>query len=241
MRIGFTGLGNLTLSAYNPELWNHPFAKKREEYSKSNIVITRELAAYEGWTDVEIRERGRRLAAEAGQTWIGPKEQVSRAEAETDDDDEGPGRRELRLRFWSGLNDFLASEHPDMARFEPRPSWTVRLPSGVRHIGLDLRFSLRHDYAGVDVWFWREASLPLWERIRQAPEAYDELLGAKLAFGQIEGRSRARMFVTLHMEDPRNPSSWPPVYAWLGERLSLLQERVLPRLRLEMDRSEAAS
>jgi hypothetical protein len=49
------------------------------------------------------------------------------------------------------------------------------------------------------------------------------------------------MFVTLPMQDPRNASTWPAVYAWLGERLSRLQERILPRLRLEMDRSEAAS
>ena len=91
------------------------------------------------------------------------------------------------------------------------------------------------------MWFWRAASLPLWERIRQAPEAYDELLGASWPSARSRGDRGARMFVTLHMEDPRNPSSWPPVYAWLGERLSLLQERVLPRLRLEMDRSEAAS
>lgn len=173
--------------------------------------------------------------------WIGPKEQVTRAEPETDEDDEGPGRRELRQRFWSGLNDFLAAEHPDIPRFEPRPSWTIRLQSGVRHIGLELRFSLRHDYAGVDVWFWRDASLPLWDRIRQAPEAYNELFGAEWCFGQVEGRSRARMFVTLPMQDPRNASSWPAVYTWLGERLSRLQERIVPRLRSEMDRSEAAS
>jgi hypothetical protein len=233
--------GNLTLSAYNPELWNHPFGTKRERYAQSNIVITRELGAYTRWTDTEIRERGRQLALEASKIWMGPKEQVRRAEPEPDEDDEGPGRRELRQRFWSGLNDFLAAEHPDIPRFDPRPSWTIRLPSGVRHIGLELRFSLRHDYAGIDVWFWRDASLPVWDRIRQAPEEYNELFGAEWSFGQTEGRSRARMFVTLPMRDPRNASTWPAVYAWLGERLSRLQERILPRLRLEMDRSEAAS
>jgi uncharacterized protein with ParB-like and HNH nuclease domain len=63
--------GNLTLSAYNLPLWNHPFKTKREHYAQSNVVITRELADYERWTDEEIRERGRRLAQEAARIWIG--------------------------------------------------------------------------------------------------------------------------------------------------------------------------
>ena len=32
--------GNLTLSAYNQELWNHPFSKKRTRYADSHIDIS---------------------------------------------------------------------------------------------------------------------------------------------------------------------------------------------------------
>jgi len=230
--------GNLTLSAYNQELWNHPFKAKRERYAQSNVVLTRELAAYERWSDAEIRERGRLLAREAARVWIGPKEQIARPEQDSGDDDEGPGRQELRRRFWRGLNDLLVAEHPDLPGFEARPSWTIRLPSGIRHIGVELRFSLRHDHAGIDVWFWREASFPVWERIRLSPQPYNELLNAEWEFEQVEGRPRARMFVNQSITDRRNESSWPEVYRWLGEKLSLFYERVAPKLREEMDRDE---
>lgn len=229
--------GNLTLSAYNLPLWNHPFRKKREHYAQSNIVITRELADYERWTDAEIRERGRRLAQEAAQIWVGPKEQIARSEPD-DSDDEGPGRQELRRRFWSGLNDYLVAEHPDLPDFGARPSWTIRLPSGLRHIGFELHFNLRRQYAGIDVWFWREASLPAWERIRQSPEEYNALVGVEWEFEQVEGRPRARMFINQTAADLRNESSWADVYRWLGEKLALLYERVAPKLRDEMDRTE---
>lgn len=229
--------GNLTLSAYNLPLWNHPFKTKRNHYAQSNIVITRELADYERWTDVEIRERGRRLAQEATRIWIGPKEQIARPESDNSDD-EGPGRQELRRRFWRGLNDYLVAEHPDLPDFEARPSWTIRLPSGLRHIGFELRFNLRHQHAGIDVWFWREASLPVWERIRQSPEEYNALVGEVWGFEQVEGRLRARMFVNQPSTDLRNESSWADVYRWLGEKLSLVYERVAPKLRDEMDRTE---
>jgi Protein of unknown function (DUF1524) len=186
--------GNLTLSAYNQELWNDPFKMKRERYAESNIVITRELTNYEHWTDAEIRERGKLLAKEAAQIWIGPKEQIARPEQDIVEDDEGPGRRELRQAFWTALNDYLAGEHPELPSFEARPSWTIRLPSGVRHIGIDLRFSLRHSYVGIDLWFWREASLSVWQRIAGSSDEFNQLLGSQWEFEQIEGRSRARMF-----------------------------------------------
>ena len=137
-----------------------------ERYSESNVVLTRELASYNRWTESEIQDRGRLLAKEAAQIWIGPKEQVVRAELEASDDDNELGRVELRRRFWSGLTDYLATEHPDLPDFEVRPSWTIRLPSGIRHIGIELRFSIRHRHAGIDISFWRDTSLPIWERIR---------------------------------------------------------------------------
>jgi hypothetical protein len=71
-------------------------------------------------------------------------------------------------RGWS-LSTLLVLSHaldpsaPDLLDFDARPSWTIRLPSRLRHIGFELRFSLRHDHAGVDVWFWRDASVPVWE------------------------------------------------------------------------------
>jgi uncharacterized protein with ParB-like and HNH nuclease domain len=233
--------GNLTLSAYNQELWNHPFAKKRERYADSNIVITRELANYDHWSDADIRERGRILADEAAAIWMGPKEQMVRPEQEAVEDDEAPGRMELRLLFWTALSDYFSAEHPDLPGFEPRPAWTIRLPSGVRHIGIDLRFSLRHGYVGIDVWFWREASMPLWQSISQASGEYDALLDAKWDFEQMDRRARGRMFLIFPVMDLRKESSWPQAQQWFAEKLSLVYERVVPKLRDEMDRLDKAA
>lgn len=232
--------GNLTLSAYNQELWNHPFTTKRERYSQSNIVLTRKLASYECWRDAEIRDRGRLMAEEASRIWIGPKEQVTRTQPDNGDDDEGPGRQDLRRRFWGGLNDHLIAEFADLPDFEVRPSWTIRLPSGIRHIGFELRFSLRHQHAGIDVWFWREASFSVWERIRKSPQDYNALIGTEWEFEQVEGRPRARMFVNRSVTDMRNESSWAEVYQWLGHKLALVYELVAPKLRDEMDRNGPA-
>jgi hypothetical protein len=69
--------GNLTLSAYNQELWNRTFSEKRVECARSNIGITRELARSEHWSEAEIRLRGEAMANVAAEIWHGPREPVA--------------------------------------------------------------------------------------------------------------------------------------------------------------------
>jgi hypothetical protein len=116
------------------------------------------------------------------------------------------------------LNDYLVAEHPDLPDFEPRPNWTIRLPSGLRHVGFELRFSLRHDHAGIDVWFWRVASIPVWEAISREPDVWNALIGAVWEFDQVEGRTRARMFLNQSLRDARNEATWPDVYPWFTRK-----------------------
>lgn len=231
--------GNLTLSAYNQELWNHPFKTKRERYAESNIVITRELCSNEQWTDTEIRERGRRFGTEAAGIWIGPKERIVRPET-GNGDEEGPGRDELRRKFWVALNDYLAAEYPELPDFEARSARTIRLPSGIRYVGIDLRFGLRDQQVGIDVWFWREESFPVWERVRASRAEFNSILGAEWEFEQVDGRPRAWMSANHACTDLRNESSWGEVYQWIGQKLSVIYERIAPKLRVEMDRIKPA-
>jgi uncharacterized protein with ParB-like and HNH nuclease domain len=228
--------GNLTLSGYNAELWNHRFSKKRQRYAQSNVVLTRELAKHECWDEGAIRERGERLAGEAAAIWTGPAEPYVRRGAEAAGESEEVGRRELRRRFWTALGEHLVAEHPELPEIEARTNWTVRLPSSIRHVGFELRFAIKQNAAGIDIWFWREASLPIWEAIRAEPKPFDDLVATEWAFEQVEGRPRARMFIEFKARSLRDEAEWPAIFRWLGEKLSVLYEQVTPRLQVEMKR-----
>jgi len=119
-----------------------------------------------------------------------------------------------------------------------RPSWTLRLPSGVPRVGFELRFGLRQGTVGIDLWFWRATTRPIWDRIRTAPDAYDALISAKWSFELVDGREKVRMFLDLPAEQLRNDSTWPDLYTWFGEKLSLLYTHVAPRLREDFDRAD---
>lgn len=232
--------GNLTLSAYNQELWNHQFDIKRARFATSNIVITREIADQAKWGESEIDARGAKLAEEASRIWIGPKEQVKRAEVADDGDDEAPGRRVVRTRFWRGLNDYLVDAYPELPDFEARPSRTIRLPSGTRLVGIDLRFGLRDNQVGIDVWFWQERSFAVWERVKANSDEFDALLGMKWELERVEGRSRGWMSANHHCSDLRDESTWSEVYARVGKSLAAIYERVMPRIRVELERVNKA-
>jgi hypothetical protein len=90
--------GNLTLSGYNQELWNHPFPTKRQRYAQSNIVLTRELAEYGTWGEAEIQQRGRKLADEAAVIWSGPTEPVAAPAPHDDDDSTLHSRNSMSVR-----------------------------------------------------------------------------------------------------------------------------------------------
>jgi uncharacterized protein with ParB-like and HNH nuclease domain len=225
--------GNLTLSAYNQELWNHPFETKTKRYFQSNIGLTRELAGYEKWGEEEIAARGRQLAREAISIWIGPKHALPPIIEE--DHENYSGRRELRMQFWTSLNEHLTAEHPEIPQFEARPSWTIRMSSGVRHIGFELRLSLRHNLVGIDIWFWRAKSFGIFDRIRLQPEFYNVLANTVWKFELIDDRERARMSIEYSAGDLRDDGVWPELFNWFGEKLVLLYGEIVPKLRNELE------
>ena len=62
-------LGNLTLTGYNSELSNLPFAEKQKLYAESNVGLNAELVSVPVWDAAAIQERGIRLAHEVLRRW----------------------------------------------------------------------------------------------------------------------------------------------------------------------------
>lgn len=69
-------LGNLTLTGYNSEYSDHPFAKKRDMdggFKDSPLRLNRGLGQLEGWNATEIEQRATRLAHDAARIWTRPE------------------------------------------------------------------------------------------------------------------------------------------------------------------------
>ncbi|MFG3510169.1 DUF262 domain-containing protein [Streptomyces sp. NPDC047821] len=77
-------LGNLTLTAVNTELANHPFERKQGLLQGSHLEMNRRIAATERWGADEIRARADELADRAIALWPAPLRGVGRAERSRD-------------------------------------------------------------------------------------------------------------------------------------------------------------
>ncbi|MFJ2566514.1 DUF262 domain-containing protein [Streptomyces sp. NPDC087568] len=77
-------LGNLTLTAVNSELSNHPFERKQDLLQGSHLEMNRRIAATERWGAKEIRTRADELADRATALWPAPLRGVGRAERSRD-------------------------------------------------------------------------------------------------------------------------------------------------------------
>lgn len=68
-------LGNLTLTGYNPELSDRPFAEKRDMkggFKESPLHLNRGLGSLEHWTEETIKDRAANLADRAVVVWAAP-------------------------------------------------------------------------------------------------------------------------------------------------------------------------
>lgn len=69
-------LGNLTLTAYNSEYSDRPFAEKRDlegvGFRTSPLQVNKWLKDQDSWSEETIKERANILAKEAAEVWISP-------------------------------------------------------------------------------------------------------------------------------------------------------------------------
>ena len=69
-------LGNLTLTGYNAEYSDRPFAEKRDMpggFKESPLKLNAGLGQLENWNEATIQERARRLADQALTVWVASK------------------------------------------------------------------------------------------------------------------------------------------------------------------------
>ena len=68
-------LGNLTLTGYNAEYSDRPFAEKRDMkggFKESPLKLNAGLGQVEGWDEAALQERAGRLADQAVAVWVAP-------------------------------------------------------------------------------------------------------------------------------------------------------------------------
>jgi alkylated DNA nucleotide flippase Atl1 len=78
-------LGNLTVTAYNGELSNHPFDRKKQILQGSHLELNHRISPEQTWASAQILARADVLADRAAVIWPGPIPGVTESVAEGKD------------------------------------------------------------------------------------------------------------------------------------------------------------
>jgi alkylated DNA nucleotide flippase Atl1 len=100
-------LGNLTLTGYNSELSNSPFAVKRAGLARSGIRLNQEIAAQQRWGRPQIQTRAQALADRVISIWPGPTTQPG-TRSEVSWDVMAKALAELPAGSWTTYGDLAA-------------------------------------------------------------------------------------------------------------------------------------
>lgn len=130
-------LGNLTLTGYNSELSNLPFARKRERLAESGFQMNREISANQQWTPTEIELRSSHLAELIKREWPGPLFVDSAARSGVNWDLAHQAVLEIQPGEWTSYGDLAAliGTHPNplgqhLAKIDLVGAWRVLQVSG---------------------------------------------------------------------------------------------------------------
>jgi len=226
--------GNLTLSAYNQELWNHPFATKRGFYAASNIGLTRQLAENDQWTEVEMRVRGRTLALQAASIWIGPKEPMPQPSLNAHvGAEEGPGTEttRLQLEFWTEFNNLVGERNGPIRPRKPQPQHWMDYSLGDSEFGLQTSMKTAQRHISVSLSILGPDAKLHFHKLRQQREEIERLLGASVTWWELP--ERISCYITLYRHDSplRERNTWPEQHKWLLETLELFHHAFAQRVK----------
>jgi hypothetical protein len=164
-------IGNLTLTAYNPELSNSDFPTKRAILQKSHLELNRHFDAAQEWNEGSISRRGEELAERALKVWryFGSQEDPSEAEGPPDEDAQ---EEDVKLLVAKVL--------------EQMGGGGERLGSGLfRHFRLkdgrlvNIKHSKKHEGKG---YYWYGIHHSLWEDMQKAAVTHTVFIFASHGF-----------------------------------------------------------
>lgn len=218
--------GNLTLSAYGPELYNHAFAKKRTYYADSNVGLTRELFDhYPQWTEDEIKTRGAELAKEAARIWKGPKELVAPAEADSGRDDPIPAGRKLsdtkklKQEFWAEFMQRLRAQSKLIRPRTPLPQYWMDFAIGRSDFGLQALMSVRYHFVGVSLMLVGPNKAAFYQQLHAQQSEIEAELGEALTWYELPDKKSSYVSLYQKNSDPNDRAQWPEQHQWIIDKL----------------------
>jgi hypothetical protein len=236
-------IGNLTLSAYNPELFNHPFKAKRQEYARSNITLNRDLARHEKWGKREINDRAAQLATSASTIWIGPDKVISKPKAirspQTVARNEAgyTPTQQMQLDFWTAYMEYLENHDSSVNTRKPYPQHWAEFAIGRWEFWLGNSIVIADNRTDVYLGMQGPDAKHHFNQLLEDKDDIESELGTALDWHELPHRKSSYIYLSTDEFDTENREQWPQQHVWMHQWLEAFYNCFQPRTQAMRDRS----
>ena len=224
-------LGNLTLTGYNTELSNSPFATKKVELENSHLDLNAYFAGLPKWDADAIRERATVLADRVVTLWPRPASETAySASAEAMPEPEGlSNAAKARLEYWRHLDTRLEERGFAPELIVPVPDSSLSLPLGSSG-DAEVVLSMNQQRGQIHVTLMLSGKIG--ERIGQGLEKDKAAIQQELSYhlNWELGKNGAEIYSTDEGIPLRDQNDWPVQHDWFGDRLEDFQRVLAPRV-----------
>ncbi len=217
-------LGNLTLSGYNSDMSNRPYADKKKELANSHLQLNKHFAEVEHWNEAAIQQRGSYLAGQVVKLWARPPGKYVPG---TDGDQKAPPGRERRQAFWIGLAAILKSKNVGIQPIELTSSSTISFPSPIDGVEFWAFFFRRHREMQVGLTFRRKRGRVFFDHLRDESAMMGEV-GEVLRW--VPGTTPT-LCAVMPEASLKNAQEWHAQQEWLAAKVEAILKFVFPRLK----------
>ena len=176
-------LGNLTLTGYNPNLSNKPFAEKRVELVESKLSSNAFFKQMDAWDSAVIRERSRKLAQLAVECWPRPAGIQNYQPAATSRNAMPKAGRERRRAYWTKLIELLHERQSPWLPLDPVEGAVLEMAVPATDVSLSVRFQLQKQRLEIPLRFARRRGRKIFEHLASEREKIDDHFEVKPLWG----------------------------------------------------------
>jgi hypothetical protein len=139
--------------------------------------------------------------------------------------------KQLQLKFWTALVEYLSSNAPNIRPQKPRPQHWLNNSIGRAGFGLNITANTRDERLGVEIWMPGANAKKHFANLVSQRKSIEEALGFELDWQELPNALACRIVTWYPDASIEDESRWQEYLEWLAKRLGKMDQIFRPIIR----------